>query len=1011
MKPKQVLARLFMSAIILVLLCGWGSVIAWQQAVVYTIRVSLDTHEEKLTGHEILMYTNNSPDTLYEVHFHLYQNAFQPGSYLDNKFRSRHNYTLADLNGEDRGWIQISHLRNGSGDLLAQETDNTIMRVPLNRPLPPGEQAAFEMDFVTKIGKRAWRINAQGGQFVISQWYPKICVYDDCGGWHTDQHFGHEFYGEFGSFDVEITVPSDFIVGATGVLINRADVLPDTLMEKLDIKNYGGTPEYLWPKINLRGDTTKTWIFRAENVHDFAWCADRTFRIGTAEWEGVHIYTLVRERKAHTWHDAAEATRNAIRLFSENFGTYPYPQMTVADVDQGMEYPMIVMCGGTSPSYQYLFYHEIGHNWFYGAVGSNETAYPCLDEGFTTYLTAFALDSLVEEYENLDWPDLKTWYERTFYQKRNMRLSRYHKYLTLAKTGYEEKVLIHSDQTRERLTYRNSAYNKPAITLYMLEYVLGDDVFNEVVRTYYERYTFHHPYPDDFMAIAEEISGRPLHWFFEQWWNTTKTCDYAVASLKNKKLSSGQYEVNIGLRRCGEIIMPIDLVLTLADGTRQKLIIPIDQFSKQEEGAIVLEPWYGWDEFNRMYTASVSLPTKAISAEIDPSLRLAETSRLNNRSGLLPKLDVRLDNLYVDYPTWDAYHITFRPSFAYNDVDGLKSGLICEGSYMKTEYSADHHFRGGLWIGPMSGEFDYNIHYTTPVRHFGRLTNFILKGSRIEGRSEIALGFSDVYRRMLGGFPYTTLDLTAQRMELHDASYLISPWDDGVVTTVEAQFGHHTRTRRVHTHLCASFVTNTFKSDYDFSRVDVAVVKNFNLGRSWHMNSRFYWGHGEGDVPMQRQFYLTGANPAEEYDAQFYRSKGGLPNVWRKDGHLHKGGGGNMRGYLEQNEIGNRILAFNLELNFPKILRRPLATLPLIGKHLSTIENYAFFDMGDIRQKDYTFTFQHDAGLGFLWTVPKIPPRLGKYIIRADFPVYVSHPLPDEDELEFRWLVALGHAF
>lgn len=992
-------------------LCPERSLNAWQQEVAYTIQVTLDTKAEELSGHEVLKYTNNSPDTLREVFFHLYQNAFQPESYLDKKYQAQHSYTFSELKEENWSWTKVLNLKDESGSPLSSDIDNTIMRVPLPEPLPPGEGITLEMDFTTKIGKLAWRIDARKGLFVISQWYPKPCVYDDHGGWHIDQHFGHEFYGEFGTFDVDITLPADFIVGATGTLLNRSEVLPDTLMKKLHITRYIDAPRHQWPTIRLNGDEEKTWTYHAENVHDFAWCADRTFRIGTAEWEGIQIYTLVRERKVETWHDSAEISKNVIRLFSENFGRYPYPQMTVADVDQGMEYPMIVMCGGTSPEYQFVIYHEIGHNWFYGTVASNETAYPCLDEGFTTYLTAFGLDSLVEEYENLDWPGLKTWYQRTFYQKRNMRLSRYHRYLTLAKIGYEDKVLIHSDQSRERLTYRNSAYNKPAITLYMLEYVLGDVLFKEVMRTYFQRYRFRHVYPEDFFAVAEEVSGRPLGWFFEQWWNTTKTCDYAVTSLKNERLLDGQYQVKIGLKRCAEIIMPIDLVLTMADGTRQKLIIPIDGFSKDEPDAAVLKPWYGWDDLNRTYTARVTLPLKAKKAEIDPSLRLAETSRLNNRSGLLPKIDLRLDNLYEDHPTYDAYHMTFRPSFFYNDVDGLKSGLIFEGSYMKTTYSADHHLQAGLWIGPMSGEIDYTAEYTTPVKHFGRLTNFTSKGSRIEGRSEFAVGFTDVYRRVLRGHPYTTLDLTARRMELHDASYLIAPWDEGVVNTVEAKFSHHTRTRRVRTHVYAHLVTNTFKSDYDFSRTDVSVVKNVTLGRRWRLDSRVYWGHGEGAVPIQHQFYLTGANPVEEYSDHFYRSKGSLPNQWRREGHLHKGGGGNLRGYLEQLEIGNRILAFNLELNFPKLLRRPLRKLPCVGKYISTIENYAFFDIGDIRKNDYTFTFQHDAGLGLFWTVPKIPPRLGKYIIRADFPIYVSDPLTDEDELDFRWLVALGRAF
>ena len=229
-------------------------------------------------------------------------------------------------------------------------------------------------------------------------WYPRICVYDAKFGWTTDQHLGKEFYGNFGCFDVELNFASNFIVEATGFLLNRDSVLPNELRKKLDIKNFKDKKWNSVPSVIIpykRGER-KIWRFHAENVHDFAFTADPTYRIGEASWEDKTCYSLVQEPHASKWQNAADFGAKCLEVFSEDFGRYVYHKVIVADARSGMEYPMITLDGGSDPGYRDLLAHEIGHMWFFGQVGNNETYRALRDEGFTQFLTAGALIKIDE---------------------------------------------------------------------------------------------------------------------------------------------------------------------------------------------------------------------------------------------------------------------------------------------------------------------------------------------------------------------------------------------------------------------------------------------------------------------------------------------------------------------------------------------------------------------------------------------------------------------------------------
>ncbi len=373
--------------------CGY-----WQQDVHYKIKARIDEKTDIITATEELTYWNNSPDTLTYVFFHLYQNAFQPESYYDKLQRENKIKPVYGKYESQKKGTEIANLKvNGQSAKI--EIDNTIMKVYLPQPLLPNQSITFTMDFKTYFDKGSVRrrmkvFNAWGYKHYDGvHWYPRISVYDRKFGWTTDQHLGREFYGDFGTFDVELTFASNYIVGATGFLTNRKEVLPDELRKKLDIGNFAQKPWNSKPSVIIPYDSTKTktWIYHAENVHDFAFTADPTYRIGEAHWEDKVIYALAQEPHASRWQNAAQYTAKVIQVYSQDFGRYVYHKMIVADARDGMEYPMLTLDGGMDPSYRGLLAHEVGHNWFFGQVGNNETYRAMLDEGFTQFLTAWAL--------------------------------------------------------------------------------------------------------------------------------------------------------------------------------------------------------------------------------------------------------------------------------------------------------------------------------------------------------------------------------------------------------------------------------------------------------------------------------------------------------------------------------------------------------------------------------------------------------------------------------------------
>ena len=518
----------------------------WQQDVHYTIQAALNEQTNIITGKEFLTYWNNSPDSLSYVYFHLYQNAFQPGSYYDNLLKengyaTRYGRYEAQKKGTEITTIKIN------GQEVKTELDNTILKVYLPEILKSGAKAAFEIEFKTYFDTgssrrrmKTFRVGHGYKHFDGVHWYPRISVYDRKFGWDTDQHLDKEFYGDFGTYDIELTLASNYVVEATGYLQNRAEVLPDDLRKKLDLKNFihrqpGDTITIITP---YNPKESKIWIYHAENVHDFAFTADPTYRIDEKYWGDIQCVAMVREQNAPKWINAAEYTAKIIKTYSQSFGQYIYPKMVVADADDGMEYPMLTLDAGQDPGYRSLLAHEVGHNWFFGMVGNNETYRAALDEGFTQFLDSWAYKAI--EGDTVYHLPSKSAYFRKFRKETLIRNSRvFDNYILYAAQRDDRALNTHSSDFDGGSIRHDGGYGqvyyKTASMLYNLQYVLGDSLFLSAMQHYFNQWKTCHPYFEDFRNSIIQYTHTDLNWFFDEWLETTKVIDYSFAGIKKGK--------------------------------------------------------------------------------------------------------------------------------------------------------------------------------------------------------------------------------------------------------------------------------------------------------------------------------------------------------------------------------------------------------------------------------------------------------------------------------------------
>ncbi len=582
----------------------------FQQAVAYEMAVDLDVTTNQYTGTQTITYTNNSPDVLDKVFIHLYYNAFQPGSMMDVRSRtiadpdSRVKDRISKLKPNEIGYLHITELKM-NGKPVKYLEEETILVVYLDEPIQPNSKVVFESKFIGQVPlqiRRSGRDGEEGVRYSMSQWYPKMANYDEQG-WHSNPYIGREFYGIWGDFDVKITIDKTYVIGGTGYLQNPNEI--------------GHGYQDAGVKVPAPAGNTLTWHFKAPMVHDFMWAADPKYRHDQIQMENgitVHHLYIPGPKTTENWEKLKEFTPKAINFLSENFGQYPYKQFSVIQGgDGGMEYAMSTLITGERSlrSLVGVMVHELAHSWFHGVLATNESLYSWMDEGFTSYASNLAMNSI-------------------FSGSKNPHAGSYAGYFKLAKSGLEEPLTTHSDHYHTNSAYGAAAYSKGATFLAQLGYVIGEEVRDQGMLNYFNTWKFRHPNSNDFIRVMEKESGMELDWYREYFVNSTKTIDYGVKSV----IPQGD-QTEIILERIGLMPMPIDLVITYEDGSSEMIYLPLVIMrgeKPQEEGMperILTEDW-PWTNYTK--TIRVDRKIDQIkSVEIDPSMRMADLVRENNK--------------------------------------------------------------------------------------------------------------------------------------------------------------------------------------------------------------------------------------------------------------------------------------------------------------------------------------------------------------------------------------------
>lgn len=591
----------------------------WQQRVKYNMDVKLDVATNLVSGKQKLEYFNNSPDTLFKIFYHLYWNAFQPGSMMDVRSRSlpdpdpRVRDRISKLKPDQIGYQKIQSLKM-DGRAQRYIVKETILEVVLDRPILPKSRVVLDMDFESQVPvqiRRSGRDNAEGVRYSMSQWYPKLCEYD-YQGWHANPYIAREFYGVWGDFEVKITLDKTYLVGGTGYLQNPNQI--------------GFGYEAPGAKVVKPAGNTLTWHFVAPNVHDFVWAADPNYRHISKTMPGSGIVLNVIYRNANNsaradqeWQKVLDAAAAVLPFIEKKFGAYPYKQYSfIQGGDGGMEYPMATLLKG--PGLGTVF-HEWMHTWYQMLMGTNESLYAWMDEGFTS----FAEEEVSAYYRKLnggsDDPDLPLNHS-----------GGYSGYFSLAKSGKEEPMTTHADHYNTNFAYSLDAYSKGEVFLTQLGYIISDSLRDKTLLEYYRLWRFKHPNPNDFIRVAEKVSGLELDWYKEYFVHTTRTIDYGIDSLWEE---GGK--TNIRLRRIGMMPMPVDVVVTYKDGTREMLYVPLGLMygEKPAEYGLPRISMPGWPWTNATFTVSPSRRlTDVVRVEIDPSRRMADMNPGNNRLDL-----------------------------------------------------------------------------------------------------------------------------------------------------------------------------------------------------------------------------------------------------------------------------------------------------------------------------------------------------------------------------------------
>ncbi|OAB31568.1 M1 family metallopeptidase [Flavobacterium fryxellicola] len=595
----------------------------WQQHVDYKMDVTMDVSTYRYKGTQELVYTNNSPDTLKKVYYHLYNNAFQPGSEMDARIQNirdpdarmvnkikvgpneRKQSRIKMLKPNETGYLNITNFKQ-DGSTASVETIGTILEVTLAKPIVPNSKTTFTLTFDGQVPiqiRRSGRNNAEGVALSMAQWYPKMAEFD-FEGWHADPYIAREFHGVWGNFDVSITIDKDYVLGGTGYLQNKNEI------------GHGYQDSGVVVTVPKKAKTL-TWHFKAPMVHDFTWAADKNYIHDIVQGpNGVDLHFLYKDNPKYiqNWKNLQPKTAQLMEFYNKTVGDYPYKQYSVIQGgDGGMEYAMctLILGQGSFDGLLGVTAHEMAHSWFQHVLANNESKHGWMDEGFTSFLEDLGMNEIADK------------------KVENPFTGAYAGYFSMVNSGKELPQTTHADRFDENRVYSITSYSKGELFLTQLMYLIGKDNLMKSLKKYYSDFKFKHPTPNDIKRSAEKISGANLDWYLTDWTQTTNTIDYGIREPR----AVGDKTI-VTLERIGRMPMPIDLLVEYTDGTMESFYIPLRMMSFKKENPnpalkrTVLGDWAWAYPTMEFMIAKPKSTIKKIT--IDPSGLMADIKKENN---------------------------------------------------------------------------------------------------------------------------------------------------------------------------------------------------------------------------------------------------------------------------------------------------------------------------------------------------------------------------------------------
>jgi hypothetical protein len=671
----------------------------WQQQLNYQINVKLNDDKHFLNGDIRIVYHNESEQQLSEIWMHVWPNAFKnnESSFAKQKLEDKNTKFEYSKNTE-RGYMDsLQFLVNGFPvQVISNEEFPDIIKLILPTSLQPKDSIIITTPFRVKLPYTFSRIGHVEQSYQISQWYPKPAVYDQKG-WHPIPYLDQgEFYAEYATYDVHITLPQNYVVGATGELQNPEEnqFLDSISKATLLITEYSSQDTF-----PTSSKTLKTLHYKQSNVHDFAWFADKRFHVLTSEVElpqskrKVKTYVLFTNKYAKYWKDASSYINDAVYYYSLWNGDYPYNYCTAVDgalsAGGGMEYPMITVIGevGSAKTLDRVIAHEVGHNWFYGILGSNEREHPWMDEGINTF---YEVRYMRKKYSDGKMIPAKSQNALSKIFGLNYFPNDYESYLLYeytASCGKAQALNTHAEQFTT-INYGTIAYTKTALALRYLEQYLGTALFDSTMHIYYNTWKFRHPYPEDMKAVFEKTTGENMSWFFDELINASKDPEFKLMFAKKKN-----QELQVKVKNTSAVPGPVfvstyDKKGNLLETQRTAPFIESAYlyFDNKEVRKVVVDPLYMIPEKNRNNN----------TIQFNTPLKKVEPLRLQ---------------LLGSATRPDKTNLFFMPTIGYNNSDGWMPGLAL--------YNNVFPFKNVEWIVvPMYGLRSKRLNGTGAINHY-----------------------------------------------------------------------------------------------------------------------------------------------------------------------------------------------------------------------------------------------------------------------------------------------------